>query len=127
MKDGSIIIHTSGGVYTKETNIKKLGRDSNGRDRYDYKDRSKVYAKIQNANAGVDFRGIPYYILTDRIKAFDTGGYTGEWGPEGKWALLHEKELVLNASQTEDLLMTMELLESIIKQIDMMTMNNKIN
>ena len=67
------------------------------------------------------------YAKKDWIQGFDTGGYTGEWGPEGKWALLHQKELVLNASQTEDLLMTMELLESIIKQIDMMTMNNKIN
>jgi hypothetical protein len=26
-----------------------------------------------------------------------TGGYTGEWGPEGKLAILHEKEIVLNA------------------------------
>jgi hypothetical protein len=46
---------------------------------------------------------------------YDTGGYTGEWGPEGKLAILHQKELVLNAHQTEDLLITMELLDSIIK------------
>ena len=56
---------------------------------------------------------------------FDTGGYTGEWGPEGKWAVLHQKELVLNASQTKDLFMTMELLDSIVKQIDLMAAANK--
>ena len=67
------------------------------------------------------------WIKETDLQTLDTGGYTGEWGPEGKLALLHQKELVLNASQTEDLLMTMELLDSIIKQIDMMTMNNKIN
>ena len=27
---------------------------------------------------------------------FKTGGYTGTWGPEGKLAILHEKELILN-------------------------------
>ena len=32
---------------------------------------------------------------------FASGGYTGEWGPEAKWALLHEKEQILTAEQTE--------------------------
>ena len=129
MKDGTFIVYTSGGVYTKENNIKELGKDSNNYTRYDYKDRNKVYTKIER-DGGLDFRGMPSYILKDKImrsEAFDTGGYTGEWGPEGKLAWLHQKELVLNATQTEDLLMTMELLDSIIKQIDMMTMNNKIS
>jgi hypothetical protein len=30
------------------------------------------------------------------MPSFATGGYTGEWGPEGKLAMLHEKELILN-------------------------------
>ena len=30
------------------------------------------------------------------IAGYATGGYTGDWGPEGKLAVLHEKELVLN-------------------------------
>ncbi len=42
----------------------------------------------------------------------DTGGYTGDWGPgegisdakNGKMAILHSKELVLNASDTENIL-----------------------
>jgi hypothetical protein len=41
--------------------------------------------------------------------------------------MLHQKELVLNAKQTEDLFMTMELLDSILKQIDLMSSINKIN
>ena len=36
--------------------------------------------------------------------AFDTGGYTGEWGDEGKLAILHEKELVLNKEDTKNIL-----------------------
>jgi hypothetical protein len=35
-------------------------------------------------------------IKNGEIKAFNTGGYTGEWGTDGKLAMLHEKELVLN-------------------------------
>jgi hypothetical protein len=44
---------------------------------------------------------------------FDTGGYTGEWGPEGRWAMLHQKEIVLNAHDTENLLQTVDIVRSI--------------
>ena len=56
--------------------------------------------------------------LTDAFKIEDlvgyrTGGYTGDWGPEGKLALLHEKELVLNSVDTENLLKSVEIMRSI--------------
>ena len=35
---------------------------------------------------------------------YDTGGYTGNFGSEGKLALLHEKELVLNKEDTSNML-----------------------
>jgi hypothetical protein len=51
--------------------------------------------------------GVPYVKLqkykgywfkkSDLIYEFNTGGYTGAWGPEGRLAVLHQKELVLNA------------------------------
>jgi hypothetical protein len=44
------------------------------------------------------------------VKSFDTGGYTGEWGPEGRWAMLHQKEIVLNAKDTENLLSAVDIL-----------------
>lgn len=44
-----------------------------------------------------------YYHKFDPDK-FDTGGYTGAWGNNGKLAMLHEKELVLNSSDTENIL-----------------------
>ena len=37
-------------------------------------------------------------------KAFDTGGYTGEWTNDGRIAVLHEKELVLNETDTQNIL-----------------------
>ena len=36
---------------------------------------------------------------------YDTGGYTGDWNsPEGRLALLHEKEIVLNKEDTKNIL-----------------------
>lgn len=55
---------------------------------------------------------------------FDTGGYTGEWGSEGKIALLHEKELVLNQDDTQNILDTVNILRSITQQIDLQSMLN---
>ena len=58
--------------------------------------------------------------LIEQIKAgqFDTGGYTGAWGPEGKLAVLHEKELVLNAQDTENLLAGTMILREISQMLD---------
>ena len=38
------------------------------------------------------------------VPGYATGGYTGGWGPEGKLAFLHQKELVLNQTDTENIL-----------------------
>ena len=54
-------------------------------------------------------------------KAFDTGGYTGEWGDEGKLAVLHEKELILNKDDTKNILAAVSLartMESIISSLN---------
>ena len=41
----------------------------------------------------------------NRFSGFDTGGYTGDWNSsEGKIAMLHEKELVLNKEDTANML-----------------------
>ena len=51
--------------------------------------------------------------------AFDTGGYTGAWGPEGRLAFLHQKELVLNAKDTENMLTMVEMVRDIANSIDL--------
>ena len=45
-----------------------------------------------------------------RTQSFDTGGFTGSWGASGKFALLHEKELVLNQEDTANLLASVQIL-----------------
>lgn len=44
---------------------------------------------------------------------YDTGGYTGEWSDgSGKLALLHSKEIVLNANDTENILKAVDAVRS---------------
>lgn len=53
-----------------------------------------------------------------------TGGYTGAWGPEGRLALVHEKELMLNPDDTVNFLSGIEILRNISKSIDLNSMRN---
>ena len=41
-----------------------------------------------------------------------TGGYTGEWGSEGRLAMLHEKELVLNQNDTKNILDAVQMMRN---------------
>jgi hypothetical protein len=49
---------------------------------------------------------------------YDTGGYTGSWGPEGRLAMLHQKEIILNAHDTENFLTAIEIVRSIATQLE---------
>ena len=77
--------------------------------------------------SGGDMSGIDisYNILrtqdqdTENIASGDTGMYTGNWGTkDGKLAILHEKELVLNANDTENMLNMLELTRYLTSVID---------
>lgn len=60
--------------------------------------------------------------LTDeewrKLVGFRSGGYTGTWNDDGKLAFLHQKELVLNADDTENMLASIQLVRQIAKQLD---------
>lgn len=59
------------------------------------KDVKTIRSDIVNAN---DLKGKPW-------DSYDTGGYTGDWsGGEGRFAMLHSKELVLNKEDTQNIL-----------------------
>lgn len=53
---------------------------------------------------------------------FDTGGYTGEWGDDGRLAVLHEKELVLNTKDTSNILTAVDVVRQLASSIDFNTM-----
>lgn len=54
-----------------------------------------------------------------KTSSFDTGGYTGSWGADGKFALLHEKELILNAEDTKNFLTAIDTVRQISEMIDL--------
>lgn len=59
------------------------------------KDTKTIKSDIVNPN---DLKGKPW-------DSYDTGGYTGDWsGSEGRFAMLHSKELVLNKEDTQNIL-----------------------
>jgi hypothetical protein len=49
--------------------------------------------------------------------SFDTGGYTGEWGDSGKFAMLHEKELILNPDDTRNFLEALNISKDMINSM----------
>ena len=54
------------------------------------------------------------------IKKYGTGGYTGEWNnDDGRLAVLHQKELVLNQHDTDNLLSSVEVVRAIARTIDL--------
>ena len=66
------------------------------------------------------------WVSMNDLVGFDSGGYTGSWGSYGKMAMLHEKELVLNAQDTENLLTSIEFLHHILQMIDLQSMSSQL-
>ena len=58
---------------------------------------------------------------------FDTGGYTGEWDSSGRIAMLHQKEIVLNAHDTENFLSAINILRDIVAVIDLKAISQSMN
>ena len=56
---------------------------------------------------------------TINISSYDTGGYTGNWGNSGKLAMLHSKELVLNANDTANMLTAVQITRAMLDTIDL--------
>ena len=77
--------------------------------------------KIINYTYPRSLHGLGYSM--DKAKSllgYDTGGYTGNWNSsDGKLALLHKKELVLNKDDTENMLKAVEVIREINKTIDL--------
>ena len=58
------------------------------------------------------------WVSKSSIQGYDTGGYTGDWGSkDGRLAMLHQKELVLNASDTQNVLNAVEILRDITSNL----------
>ena len=54
-----------------------------------------------------------------QLTSYGSGGFTGNWGSRGKLAVLHEKELVLNPADTENMLSAVGMLREFSSAIDL--------
>lgn len=77
-----------------------------------------LWSEIWNNNRGNLRSGNPNLIYPGEVIRLDTGGYTGEWNSaDGKLAMLHQKELVLNAQDTENILSAVSMMRSMLSNI----------
>ena len=102
----------------------KIGRDEKVTSA-STKDLKKVFAAYLDPDNSNHDKAVELIDLVDRKQAyytaetlrkygFDTGGYTGAWaGEAGRLALLHQKELVLNAEDTKNILNAVQVLRTI--------------
>ena len=92
-------------------------------------DPDEMQALVNNTNPSGGWE--KRYGISDLSKyaysKFDTGGYTGDWdGPDGKFAMLHKKELVLDEKDTENFLASLSILDKIISVIDLYSTNSAL-
>jgi len=95
---------------------------------YDDPDRSRLiterfgyamYEAVQALfNSGYGYNWIDY---SKGYEHYDTGGYTGSWDngniSNGRFAMLHQKELVLNESDTENILQAVNIVRDFASQL----------
>ena len=126
-------------VKNTNTNTNSLGYASNGApfiDTYTVKsgdNLSKIAAKygiswkriytenksVIGSNANLIYPGQKF-----KIPKYASGGYTGDWaGNGGQLAMLHKKELVLNARDTENMLNAIEILRNITNGLNATMLN----
>lgn len=84
-----------------------------------------VESVSEGNNVYWDPEKVKKFLGYSQISAFKTGGYTGEWGSSGRFAVLHEKELVLNATDTSNLLKAAEIIRQVSEIIDLEAVSNQ--
>lgn len=82
-----------------------------------------LYTEIWNHNKG-HLRGKnANQIWPGEILYLNTGGYTGDWsGNGGRIAMLHQKELVLNAQDTENMLNAINVMRNLTNSVGIATL-----
>jgi TP901 family phage tail tape measure protein len=77
------------------------------------------YAGLEQGWAKIKYNNKTGYVGTQYLKTFASGGFTGNWfGNDGKVALLHKKELVLNQGDTKNLLDSIKYISGITAFMD---------
>lgn len=82
-----------------------------------------LYPEIWNHNKGHLRGSNASQIWPGEILYLNTGGYTGDWsGNGGRVAMLHQKELVLNANDTENMLNAINVMRNLTNSVGIATL-----
>lgn len=134
---GSSITSRTAAITIEEETGKGNSSDLSG-----YTGKEKKTIKENASHRGINSWGKldPKKTWGTRYIPYDTGGYTGSWGKEGKIAMLHEKELVLNKTDTKNMLDTVNIVRQLGSSLSTIkdtfgakltkysdTMNNNVN
>ena len=84
---------------------------------YDSVQSTKAFLAQRFGENSPEYQWIIDKLREENIPGFDTGGYTGEFDG-GKLALLHEKELVLNKQDTQNLLDTIDIVDKLLSTLN---------
>ena len=128
-KVGDRVKYNSGKYYNSSDGLSPTGTEYQGSEVYITKINTADWAKYPyHISVGNQlYKGDLGWLKLNQISGYDTGGYTGRWGSYGKLAMLHEKEIVLNKQDTENFLQSMELLDNIVKTIDLYSANQQVS
>ena len=98
----------------------KISLDPNSYGQYDWSSKEVMVEDFQKQGIWLSDEKADslWNKYSSTTKKYDTGGYTGEWGQDGRLAVLHQKELVLNASDTANMLDIVNVVRDIVRQID---------
>ena len=98
----------------------KISLDPNSYGQYSWDSKEAMVKDFQEQGVQISSEKVDrlWDKYNNTTQKYDTGGYTGEWGQDGKLAVLHQKELVLNASDTANMLDIVNIVRDIMQQID---------
>jgi hypothetical protein len=109
---GSLYSGVAGGVVIDSYSASQYGGNAKQTGSYD--------VHIKSADGRYGDLG---WVNLSQLSGYDTGGYTGDWSDgitdakNGKLAILHQKELVLNAEQTEHILEVSKIVEGVVDSL----------
>jgi hypothetical protein len=109
---GSLYSGVAGGVVIDSYSASQYGGNAKQTGSYD--------VHIKSADGQYGDLG---WVSLSQLSGYDTGGYTGDWSDgitdanNGKLAILHQKELVLNAEQTEHILEVSKIVEGVVDSL----------
>lgn len=90
-----------------------------------------IINNYSNSGALADENSYEYF--RENVLGYDTGGYTGSWSDKtddeknGKLALLHQKELVLNATDTQNILSAVDIIRNMTDSLKAGGLSTSLN